>query len=423
MTMSANSDNLSEPGDPVSRGPADDAAVIDAEVISEEVRRPGPDPQGDPERTVRHAAPSGQSRPTNSSSIVSRIGWSLALLAGVFIGGVVAEPYLRESLVNLGLEVAEPEQSSDAVNLAPISARIDALEGRMARLEEQPQSPASTIDPDYEARLTTLESALDRFQEQLELMAGSDHEPGGAAAGLTPEVGSALEARTAALESALAQLAERQSIENPEMARLRGALALSNGETEALKGRISDLETRIAALASGQVSATPEGRILLGLTRARDKAFAGQSYTIDLEAVRADLAVLSPALASEMALGLEGLIRLSEQPLVPYATLASDFSEAARAAKRAHDAAEGSVLAGLFTTRNTSGSAQGIDALLNRAEGQVARRDLAGATETLLDLGPEARAETQSWSDAARTFVSVTAAFDRLILRLSGAAQ
>lgn len=401
----------------------DTPEVVEAEIIDSTVEDPSTEQPGSTDR----AAQSPKAAQVKKGSFLSKLGWSLVFLLSAFIGGLFAEPHLRPTLVQLGLERPGADQTAASeVDLAAFETRLTALETDLRRVstdqgivaEKLAQtSPGATAElSDILARLAAVEAA-------------------GASDGAAPAPGaigawSALETRQSAHTDTLAGLEKAVETLRSDLSRLATQdpriPASVRQEMTALKSildrharALQDLEVGLREASDQALAQSPRGQLVLTLAGLRDKALAGQSLTADLAEARAHAAALSPASADRMGLVLDSLTRLSETNPPSFRSLTESFTTVASQALAARDAAEDKFLAGLFIARDTSAGATGLDALLNQAEARLAARDIAGASEILLQAEGAAAGALAPWRSEADRLVSVLAGLDEAIRTLS----
>ena len=410
-----------------------DPSVIEGEILEEaeaSTREPEPSAKTGQHGQEQDPAPKshGSAKPVRKGSIWGRAGWVLALLLAVFIGGVIAEPHLRPTLVKWGLEPAPPSTAqsetipSDFIpKLAALEAKITDLTAATDRLEKE-----ALATPDTSA-LTAAVSDLESRIAAVESMASSGLD--GPAPGALADV-SQFETRQDQTARQVEQLQEGLTRLQADLDRITTADPRTpervSRKLAALRTLITEQSATIEALEAGLLAASdralqdsPRGRLVLSLSEMRESALAGEPLGPELSAARAHVATLSPAVAERLSLALDSLERALSPPPPALATLTESFDRAAADALTARDAAEKKFLAGLFISRDTSASATGLDALLNQAERRLIARDLAGASEVLLEADGAAADALRHWRQDADRLIRVLAGVDQAVEILS----
>jgi chromosome segregation ATPase len=227
------------------------------------------------------------------------------------------------------------------------------------------------------------------------------------------------DAEVARLGDEVARLSALQGTSNPELATLKGTIALSRAETAQLNTKIQSLETAINSLKIGAINTSPRGRLVLALGRLKDQARAGLAYGAELASLKVDIAEL-PALDQQL-LGAEfAILSRNGDGIKSYEELARSFDVVARAVKMAQEKQDGGFLANLFTVRRTDENATGIDAILLNAEKRLAVQDVQGAVEVLSTLEGDGAATSAEWQAAATAHVETIKAIDVMIRSVAG---
>lgn len=389
---------MSEATDKKQTPEADDTEIIDAEVLAEEAP-----PEAD--KTMRTVPP--------ASKIGGKTGWFTAAVLAAFLGGVYASPYFEAGLVALGLRsaaepTAQPPSEQTAVDIAPIRAEIDDLKASVLRLQEIMAQQQETA-----AQSAQIQGQI---RKDVDLLAGVQNP----AASLTSGADIAgLKAEISRLSADLARLSTLNSEADPAVSQLTGGLALARAENTQLKTRLNAIEDMLQAVEAGALEASPRGRLVLSLSRMKDRALAGLSFAADVTGLRVDISEL-PALDQQL-MGVEiAVLEKAGTGIQPYASLVRDFDPTVAAALRAGEKADGSFLSSLFTSRRTDAGATGDDAIFVKAERLLLARDVAGAVDVLGALEGAVGDATKLWRNEAQDHVDVSRAFDRLI---SAAAQ
>ena len=375
-----------------------DADIIDAEVIAE------------------HAAPkaAGASAKKPGMTLAAKAGWLLAFGVSAFTAGVYVAPKFDPGLVYLGLKPAAPAISgSDAqpVDLAPLRAQIDDLASALARHKE--------MLAQHEAAIGAAGSARDQLDAEIKTLAAAGIGSGaGANMASAPEI-AAIKTEIDRVSTDIARLSALSSSADPAVSQLTGALALARAESAQLKSRLGSLEMAMKAVEAGALEASPRSRLVLSLGRLKDRALMGQPFGAELKALRVDFSAL-PTLDQQLIGADITTLEASGNGIEPFEALVRDFDPMASAVLKATESAEGNFLNRLFTVRRTDAGANGIDAVLLRAERALTARDIAGAVDILAALDGPALAASATWRERAAAHASVMRAFDHLI---SGVAQ
>jgi len=377
-------------------GKSNEETVEEAEIVDAEVVTDGPS-------STESATMETVVSPTPAKN--GKIGWVVAAVLSAFIGGVYASPYFEAGLVSLGLRsAAKPVMPADTkINLAPLQTEIAALKAALTRHQEilaQQQEGAAV-----NAR------ALEQITKDVELLASAKN-PAAAITSGADLAGLKLEIER--LTGDLARLSALNSEADPAVSRLSGALALARAENAQFKERLEAIEASLQAVEAGALEASPRGRLVLALSRMKDRALSGLPFAADLTGLRTDIAKL-PALDQQLMGAEIAVLDGAGEGIRPYTLLVREFDPAVAAALRAGEKEDGSFLSSLFTSRRTDAGATGADAVFVKAERLLLARDVAGAVEALGALEGSVAETLSSWRTAAQTFVSVDRAFDRLI--------
>ena len=342
-------------------------------------------------------------------------GWMFAGVLVVFIGGIFSAPYAREGLVTIGLleKQAAPTAQTPANLDADTKATIDDLKSAVSRL--------TAFTGQQEAIIQTLSRDLQTANSRLEEIANREPVANGETVSTSIDTAAldALQQDVTRLSEDVSRLASIRTSDTPSTARIDSALAVTNAETAALRQKIADLESALEAVESGRLETSPRGRLILLLSRIKDKAFAGLSFGNDLDGLRADLASL-PAL-DQQVIGAD-LLALQETGglITPFDTLLANFDTVATDIVHAQEKSDGSFLQKLFTVRRRDAGATGVDAVLYDAEKKLLVRDIEGAVEEIEALEGAAKEAASTWLAQANTHLKARAAFDSLIARISG---
>lgn len=372
--------------------PDAEPGIIEAEVIKEETI-----PNNEAQAPAPRAKPS------------TKWGWISTTVLAAFIGGVYAAPYFKDGLSTLGLLPASPPVLQESsVNLAPLQKNIQDLEAQLLRHRE--------ILAQHEEQIASSSQNTTQLTDQVSRLATT---PAGATTQPSAEI-VALKETVSRLTNDIARLANLSSGDNPAVEQLTGSIALLRAESEQIQARFSALETALSDLQAGSIDASPRGRLLLSLSRIKERAMKGFAFTSDIEALRPDIAALSAL--DQQLLGAElAVLQEASAGVSTYERLVQDFDRMAAAALQSAQKEEGGFLSSLFTVRRTDAAATGNDAIFLVAERQLALRDLTGAISELEKLTGAALAASEAWRSNARKLTRVESAFDRTITTITQA--
>lgn len=369
--------------------PEQETDIIDVEVVKEE------------------AAPSPESTTSAPKSRkTSKSGWVTSAILTGFIGGLYAAPYFKEGLVAVGLlPKSPPVVASASVDLSPLETSLTDLKAEITRHREILAQHESQISSATESR-NNLSEMLNSFELKTPAVA--------------PETDVArselalLKAATERLSNDVARLAALNTETNPAVAQLTGSLALLKAETEQISSRFSTLETALTEIQAGALDASPRGRLLLALTRIKERSLNGLSFTSELEALRPDISALSTI--DQQLIGAElAVLQKASSGIKTYEELSNSFDAMAATALQSAQKEDGTFLSNLFTVRRTDAGASGNDAIFMVAERRLARRDMVGTITELEKLEGAALTSTELWRSQAEQFSNTSRAFERII--------
>lgn len=401
-------------GSAAAAGSPEDDTIIDAEVIAE---TPAPRSESGsgfgPDISSFGSAgqPGDKSKP--KGGFAAKAGWGLSGLLAAFCAGVYFAPQFADGMVALGLK--------DAPIASLVPSGTDSAQQERQAMRQQQENQGKTLDAlaalvqQHEDALTDAETKREKLANDIRLMAAQNT---GALPATDPAALNSLRAEIERLTVDVARLSALAGSEDPSVAQLTGALALARAETSQLKARLAAVEESMKAVEAGALEASPRGRLVLSLGRLRDRALAGQPFGQELSALRTDFALL-PAIDQQIIGADLAVLEENGAGVQPYETLVRDFDAVAAAAVQAEDKAEGGFLTGLFTSRRTDAGASGLDAVLLKAERRLLARDVPGALDALDGLEGPVLAATEAWRAAAKRYVDVSHAFDRLIDRVA----
>lgn len=377
--------------------PEAELGIIDAEVIRE-------DPEASekqPKTTPGHQAPKK----------TSKAGWITAGLLTAFIGGLYAAPFFKEGLVTLGLMQPPPSpMQGSSVDLAPFETGLKDLNAQLLRHRE--------ILAQHEKQITEnigTNNALAEKLSAIELSTPATVPIGDSAS--SKEL-LALKAATERLSNDVARLATLNTEENPVVTQLTGSLALLKAETTQITNRFAALEAALADIQAGALDASPRGRILLALSRVKERALKGFSFQNELNALKPDIAALSTV--DQQLIGAElALLQQASGGIETYEELTRAFDTVAATALQSAQKEEGNFLSSLFTVRRTDAGASGNDAIFLAAERKLARHDISGTLAELEKLEGAALTSTHGWRTKAKLFSDTERAFERIIATIT----
>ncbi|QYK41974.1 MAG: hypothetical protein KF887_02195 [Paracoccaceae bacterium] len=291
-----------------------------------------------------------------------------------------AEAETRAALAALPPPAAGPD-------LAPLTARLDAIESRLGTL---------TVPPDPTARLEMIEGRI----AVLETLPPPTGEPG------DPAAMAALQRDLATLRAELASVAERQAQASADTAAAAEAVqaALREAEAEAAQLKAAAEETARAALSRAAL-----GRVLAAIE-------SGAAFAQPLD----DLAGNGVEVPDALRAAATGVPTL--------ATLQEDFADPARAALESAlraDPGEGAVDRLATFLRSATGARSltprdgtDPDAILSRAEGHLREGRLSETLAELATLPEVAQPALAGWVARAQTRLNVQTAAAELAARV-----
>ncbi|NVJ69907.1 MAG: hypothetical protein HWE08_06110 [Alphaproteobacteria bacterium] len=381
--------------------PKDEPEIIEATIIHES-------PEPEPKASGPAASETGKA----SGGFAAKAGWSLVALMTAFGAGVYFSPQFAPGLEKWGLSLPGQQAATlaqERFDSAPLEAALENLQASFSRQQE--------ILAQQQERLQAAATARDALAADLATLAAARMDSPDAQS-LDPQRLAALQAEINRLTDDVARLSTLSGEADPQVSQLKGSLALARTEVTTLKARLNAVEEAMEKVQAGALEASPRGRIVLALSRLKDRALIGQPFGDGLSALRPDFAAL-PALDQQMIGADIAFLAENGAGVAPYDRLVADFDAMAAAAVKETEKEEGGFLANLFTVRRTDAGATGLDAELLKAEKLLAARDVAGAVKVLAGLEGAAFKATQPWREAAEAHVGVARAFDRLITRVS----
>lgn len=383
--------------------------VIDAEIIAEQESEGLKADMAAEVKSVKSREPSKKP---------SRAGWIIAFILAAFIGGLIAAPFARVGLEDLGILSPAPTlvatgfpDIGDTSVITDLNAQTADMAAKI--LQQQEMIAALTV------RLEAMTAESTQLRSDLSLLATTN--VGSTSTQIDNVSLAAVKADIDRITSDVAQLKALAGDTNPEVAALTGSLALARAETSQLKAKIDAVETVIEGLQAGALAATPRGRMLVVLGRIKEQAQAGLAFGADLSALRLDIAEL-PALDQQLVGADFATLSQHADGVVSFEMLHQRFGDAARTIKLEQEKETGGLLANLFTVRRTDDGATGIDAVLLEAEKRLTVRDVAGAITALSGLEGRAGTAATAWVSSAQAYHDTMAALDRVMRAVAGPA-
>lgn len=327
-------------------------------------------------------------------------------LAGIAVWPLLA-PYLPESWGFGGLSEAEVD-----ARLAPLAARLEALEGRIEGLPKGAAVDLQPLDKAVADERAARSAAVAALERRLDAVARAvDARPATPAA--PAEAVEALSRRLRALEGGLAGAQETAN----GLERVEQTVGGVSGTVETLESRLAALERR----AGGSDAASRRQGLVLAVGQLGARVSEGAPYRAELDRL-AGLAEPD----DEVVAALKVLEPHAERGVATLAELRRRFEPLAGEIVRAGagpdsdgwlDRAVGR-LAGLVTVRRT-GEVEGTatDAVVARAEVRLAEGDLAGALQQLEALSGAAAEAAAAWRQAAEARLAAAGAVARLEAR------
>ncbi len=370
--------------------------IIDVEVVTEEV------------------APSPEPTTAKSTPQTSKSGWVTAAILTGFIGGLYTAPYFKEGLITVGLLPPAPTiVAGTSVDLTPLETSLADLKAEITRHREILAQHENQISSASESR-KTLSEALNSLELTAPVVAS---ETDLASTELTT-----LKAATERLSNDVARLATLNAEGNPTVTQLTGSLAILKAETEQITSRFSALEATLAEIQAGALDASPRGRLLLTLSRIKERSLKGLAFGSELEALRPDISALSTI--DQQLIGAElAVLQQASSGIETYEQLARGFDAMAATALQSAQKEDGNFLSSLFTVRRTDAGASGNDAIFMAAERKLARHDIVGTVTELEKLEGAALTSTEVWRKQAKQFSDTARAFERIISTITNSPQ
>ena len=392
-----------------------DEAVIDAEIVSDDKVAHG-------DADTSSAGSAGVPGTPRSG----RYGWITAGVFVIFIGGVIAAPFLRNQLVRAGL-VPEPEPTVTggiaAGNSGLRSEEIADLKEAVSQLKDA----FNATDQQLINRLDRLEAASldpntseDTSRVDTQQVAALDAKITQQATDIE-RLSNALET----LNSAIRNNARDTGVSAPRVAALEANLTALAAETKKLQDALDQAKVVIAeqaaqldAVTAGKVTATPRGRLLVAMLQLKDHLNDGTSYADVLRAMRPDLEDLPPLDQAAIGSAYDQLATYQETGVQTISALRSSFLAMSRDLQ-ADDTS--SWWSSLVQVRRTDTSAAGLDATINQVEQHLNTGDLGLAVDRLnRDIAVNNQSPAlKDWLEAATSRLAALQAFETLGGRVS----
>jgi hypothetical protein len=445
----------SDPGD----APPADAAAVDGAVppvTGGAEPEPVPPVMGEPPAAetpppdpVPHAAPSREDAPAGPGfGRLVAAGLVGALLTGGLAAGAQVAGYwpggprqdtaaLEQRLAALDAQLRQvaarpaattPSAAAPAVDLAPVTRRIEtldqaraALETRIAALEQRPvptgggAPAAAPAAPPVD--LAPIRTEIDALKTAVEAVAAAQ-----TARPATPPAPAAPAIDMGDVDRRIAAAVSPQS---NRIAEIAGSVQMLQAEVKAAAAAGATVGEKVAALEAARTEAGDAGRraaLVVGLGALRAAVDRGQPYAAELKAAQA-LGLPAPA--------SEALAPHAERGLATTGALAQRFSALSPALMRAAPgpAAEGTLLERLTASAQSLvrirpvGEAAGDDVptVIARVEAKLRRGDLAGALSDFDRLPEPVRALGADWAAEARARAAAETSLRRLSAEAAGA--
>lgn len=361
------------------------------EIGAQEEARPESAADAPQEEQASPSAAGAKARDQKSwTQMRARAGdWRALLPVPVLTGalGVLAGALIVFFLMPRGGDQADPRVGQLAQEVATLSERIETLAARPLPVPAPDQSGLGE-------RIDRLTAAIGEAEQRL---AAVEKRP----APKAPDL-SVVDRRTASIETTLQDL--RAGLAELRSAAENAPQAASQVSIEKLSGRIGELETRIASLATARAAEPASdalAREVVALHALGSALRAGKPYQSELAAAREALGARAPKLAALDAYAAKGLPRVE--------VLEQQFRALVPALLR------GPVASGNFFERLMSNAARlvevrragepegmSLDAIVARAEAKLARRDLDGAIGEIESLPEDKRQIARDWLEAAK---------------------
>ena len=322
---------------------------------------------------------------------------------------------------------AAPSAATPAVDLAPVTRRIEtldqaraALETRIAALEQRPvptEGGAPAAAPAAPAvDLTPIRTEIDALKAAVEAVAAQQARPATPPAPAAPAID---------MGDVDRRIAAAVSPQSNRIAELAGSVQMLQAEVKATAAAGATVGEKVSALEAARTEAGDAGRraaLVVGLGALRAAVDRGQPYAAELKAAQS-LGLPAPA--------SEALAPHAERGLATTGALAQRFSALSPALMRAAPgpAAEGTLLERLTASAQSLvrirpvGEAAGDDVptVIARVEAKLRRGDLAGALADFDRLPEPVRALGADWAAEARARAAAETSLRRLSAEAAGA--
>lgn len=415
------------------------AETAPPDAISAAPEQPAPQPRPDDHEDLRPAPPPPDGAGFGRLAAAGLLGALMtggaavgAQLAGYWPGAARPDTAaLEQRLAALDGQLrqiaARPGPSSaPAVDLAPLTRRVESLdaaratlETRLAAIERRPAAPAGQGSQQQPAvDLAPLKTEIDALKVAVDAVAAAQRTAAQTPAAAPPAPAidmAAVEARVAALLAPQGFRIEAAT----------GRLRALDEEIKAAAAAARALGDKVTALETARTQAGDAGRraaLVVGLSSLRATIDRGQSFAAELKSATA------LGLPTEAVRSLEAH---AERGLPTSAVLAQRFSALMPALLRAAPSrtTDGTLLDRLTATAQNLvrvrpvGEAAGDDVptAVARSEAKLRRGDIAGALADIDRLPEPVRALAASWAAEARARVAAETTLRRLTLDATAA--
>lgn len=456
MSDQSKKENLSPKTGDKADTKAEKGLIIDAEVIEEDMA------QGQKDGPAEDTGDSGKKLSGTKNSTAKKSGrisapWALVVILTAFIGGLFAAPQFEKGLIGLGLKeqvkpaIMVPQDSGQNLplitksDLSAVADRVKKLETQMTALGRNNSAAANagngagqfseSLKP-LQQKIAETSDKLTSLKKDVDLLAAQMGGNAGGALGPTAQAFKAEQVKLARLTdefSRLAQLIENQKSTgqggqteelSTQIAELQGAVRLARAEGQQLTTRLGALEKTLDGYTQSAVQSTPRGRLVVQLSKLKDKMASGASVTADMQALMPDVEQL-PTRDQVAALGhvktITDQLQETDGKRVTFDQLKDDFTLLTPSIKKADVKENEGFFADLFTVRKKGDAAKGVDKVLYQVEMALVARDVKTAVTLLKsDLSPGAQTAAVPWIVAAEKYLTVEREMAALLAVISG---
>ena len=309
------------------------------------------------------------------------------------LSALEGRPALNLAPLESRLRALETSPRAAAPDLTPLTMRLESQDAKLAALENRPAPSLDTSNLAPRALVESLTNRLERLSERLDAVAARLQLTDAETLRRTEDLARSLLQRLEAAEKAEAErIATAAAALESRLAGAQSALTARLQALEAAQGRITAIEARAARL---QAIAALRARLEAGQA-------LGPALTSfpDAPAALKRFATAAPPTEAALRLGFEEATRAARAA-----------SEAAREGQNIWDSASAR-LAGLVTIRRGEAVIWGDEAAaaLEAARRALEAGDLAGAVARLSTLPAPARAALASWEAEAQALLAARAA-------------